>query len=285
MIERAAAARLRWLRGSAWSRRHPRLTLSLTLIALLVLALLVLGWRLTRPGARFGPQDVTWIRVQANKDLYVGLDPDYPPFTEWTPDQIDGIEADIAREIGVRLGVKPQILIMGTDSLYDSLYTGYVDLIISGLHVDPTLKEWVHYTRPYYDAGQILVSRADSPVGNMRALDGKTVAVEIASQGDLAAQRWQRRLHALDVQRYMLPDDAMSAVQAGRADAALIDTVSARLYLDRHDDLVMADKTTVPDGYVIALRKANFRLIDAVERALNDMIADGTLDAIINRWL
>jgi ABC-type amino acid transport substrate-binding protein len=129
------------------------------------------------------------------------------------------------------------------------------------------------------------VSRADAPVATMRALDGKTVAVEIASQGDLAAQRWQRRLHALDVQRYMLPDDAMSAVQSGRADAALVDTVSARLYLDQHDGLVMAAKTTVPDDYVIALRKANFRLIDAVQRALNDMIADGTLDAIINRWL
>jgi ABC-type amino acid transport substrate-binding protein len=281
MIERTAAVRLRLRRWYAWTRRHPRLTL----IALLMLTPIILGWRLTRPGARFGPQDVTWIRVQANKDLYVGLDPDYPPFTEWTPDQIDGIEADIAREIGARLGVKTQILIMGTDSLYDSLYTGYVDLIISGLHVDPTLKTWVHYTRPYYDAGQILVSRADSPVATMRALDGKTVAVEIASQGDLAAQRWQRRLHALDVQRYMLPDDAMSAVLTGGADAALVDTVSARLYLDQHDGLIMAAKTTVPDDYVIALRKANFRLIDAVQRALNDMIADGTLDAIINRWL
>jgi ABC-type amino acid transport substrate-binding protein len=281
MIERAAALRLRLRRWYAWTRHHPRLTL----IALLMLTPIVLGWRLTRPGARFGPQDVTWIRVQANKDLYVGLDPDYPPFTEWTPEQIDGIEADIAREIGARLGVKTQILIMGTDSLYDSLYTGYVDLIISGLHVDPTLENWVHYTRPYYDAGQILVSRADSPIGTMRALDGRSVAVEIASQGDLAAQHWQRRLHALDVQRYLLPDDAMSAVLIGHADAALVDTVSARLYLDQHDSLVMAPKTTVPDDYVIALRKANFRLIDAVERALNDMIADGTLDAIVNRWL
>ncbi len=174
---------------------------------------------------------------------------------------------------------------MGTDSLYDSLYTGYVDLIISGLHVDPTLEEWVHYTRPYYDAGQVLVSRADSPVNNIRDLDGKTVAVELASPGDIAAQRWQRRLHSLHIQRYMLPDDAMMAVQQGDADAALVDTVSARLYLKQHTDLVMAAETTVPEEYVIALRKANFRLIDAVERALADMIADGTLDAIIARWL
>jgi ABC-type amino acid transport substrate-binding protein len=268
-------------RGYAWAIRHPRMTL----IGLNALALLIAGWLLTRPGARFGPQDGTWIRVQINKDLYVGLDPDYPPFTQWTPDQIDGLEADLAREIGNRLGVKTQILIMGSDSLYDSLYTGYVDMLISGLHVDPTQAYWVHYTPPYYDAGQILVSRAESPVENIRDMDGKTIAVEIASAGDLAARRWERRLHALDILRYMLPNDAMQAVQQGQAYAALVDTISARLYLKDHTDLVMAPKTTVPDGYVIALRKGNFRLVEAVERALDDMRADGTLDTIIARWL
>jgi polar amino acid transport system substrate-binding protein len=261
--------------------RHPRVTLT----GLIVVAVLILAWLLTRPGRRFGPQDVTWIRSQTNKDLYVGLDPNYPPFTEWTPEQIEGLEADIAREIGRRMGVKTSILIMGTDGLYDALYTGYVDMIISGLRVDPTQEYWVHYSRPYYDAGQILVSRAAAPVHHMRDMNSKTIAVELASAGDIAARRWERRLHALDIQRYMLPDEAMHAVQVGEADAALVDTVSARLYLKQHDDLAMADETTVPEGYVIAMRKASFRLVSAVERALADMIADGTLDAIIARWL
>jgi polar amino acid transport system substrate-binding protein len=240
---------------------------------------------LTRPGARFGPQDMTWIRVQTNKDLYVGLDPSYPPFTEWTPDGIIGLEADIAREIGRRLGVQPQILIMGSDSLYDSLYTGYVDLVISGLRVDPAQEYWVHYTRPYYDGGAILVSRRAQPFEDIRDLDGHALAVEIASTGDIAAQRWSRRLHVLDIRRYMRPDEAMQAVQSGEADAALVDTVSARLYLKDQVDLVMADHTTAPGEYVIALRDDNFLLIKAVEEALVDMIRDGTLETIIERWL
>lgn len=243
------------------------------------------AWWLTRPGGRYGPVDLTWARVEANHDLWVGMDPSYPPFAYWTPQQIDGLEADIAREIGRRLGVDTHILIMGFDSLYDSLYTGYVDMVISGLQADPTQEHWIHHTRPYYDAGAILVSRADNPVNHMRALDGGRVAVEMASAGDLAAQRWSRRLHALEIVRTMLPDEAMQAVQAGEVDAALVDTISARLYLKDHPDLVMADETTSPGPYVIVMRKANYRLTDAVDRALDEMIADGSLAAIIERWL
>jgi ABC-type amino acid transport substrate-binding protein len=268
-------------RGREWMRRHPRLVFAGVVIALVAFT----AWRLTRPGALFGPQDGTWRRVQINKDLYVGIDPHYEHFAEWTEEQIIGLEADIAREIGRRLGVEPQLLITGYDGLYDSLYIGERDMIISGLRVNPELTDWVYYTRSYFDAGQILVSRADDPSQDMRALDGKTVAVEMVSAGDEEARRWERRLHSLTIARYMLPDEAMQAVQRGEADAALVDTISARLYVREHTDLVMADKTTVSDGYVIAMRKANFRLTAEVEKVLTAMIEDGTLDEIIARWL
>ncbi len=269
--------------GFGWAKAHPRVTAAG--LGALVLVTAVVVWYVTLPGHLFGPQDTTWIRVQINRDLYVGLDPDFPPFTEWTPEQIIGLEADIVREIGRRLDVTPSILIMGEDSLYDSLYTGYVDMIIAGLQVNHAYSGWVYYTRPYYDAGPILVSRADQPVADMHELDGKSVAVELASASDLEAQRWIRRLHALDVQRYMLPAEAMRAVQTGEVDAALVDTVSARLYLSTNPDLVMAPHTLTKDEYVIALRQDNFNLTEAVDQALADMIADGTLDELITYWL
>jgi ABC-type amino acid transport substrate-binding protein len=263
--------------------RHPKRRL--LLVGLILAGLVVAHWALFRPGGWFGPQDITWHRVQVNRDLYVGIDPSYPPFAEWTPEHPIGLEADIANEIGRRLGVETHLLIMGYDGLYSALYIGDVDLLISGLRVDPAYSVWVHYTQPYYDAGPILVSRVGAPVQNIKQLDGKTVAVEMASTGDQAAQRWKRRLHSLNVARYMLPDEAMQAVASGQVDAALVDTISARLYLKQHPDLVMADHTTVSEGYVIAMRKKNYRLTEEVDRVLADMIRDGTLDAIIARWL
>lgn len=264
-----------------WIGQHPRLTAG----ALALLAALGGLWALTRPGMPLGPIDLTWHRMQVNKDFYVGIDPTYPPFAEWTPDRIAGIEPDIARELGRRLGVETSILIMGYDGLYDALYTGEVDLILAGLRADPLFAGWVHYTAPYFDAGQVLVARRDAPYQDMAALDGKTLAVEIASLGDQTAQRWQRRLDRLGIARHMLPQDALAAVERGEADAALVDTISARLYLPEHPALVRATATTAPDEYVIAIRDANYRLIDAVEHALGDMRTDGTLDRIIDRWL
>ena len=271
------ALSVRW----AWSNRRLVGAASAVLVALLALAL----YLLTRPGARFGPIDLTWHRIQVNRDLYIGIDPSYPPFAEWTPERIEGIEADIAREIARRLDVEPQILIMGFDGLYDALYTGYVDFVIAGVRYSAAQDDWVHYSQPYYDAGQILVMPVAASLESMAQLEGKTLAVELASAGDVTAQRWQRRLHVLNVSRFMLPHEAMQAVEEGGADAALVDTVSARLYTQAHPGLRMASQTSVPDEYVIAMRDANFRLTHAIERVLTDMKADGTLESIINRWL
>src|SRR5690606_14585338 len=94
-----------------------------------------------------------------------------------------------------------------------------------------------------------------------------------------------RRLNSLEIARHMLPRDALAAVERGEADAALVDTISAREYLQAHPGLVRAAETTTPDEYVIAMRRANYRLIEAVEASLADMKADGTLDAIIEQWL
>ena len=275
----SAITRGQWFFTQA--RRRPGRMVALAL----VVGVALLGWRLTRPGALFGPQDGTWHRIQVNKDLYVGLDPSYPPFAEWTPEGIVGIEADLAREIGRRFGAETQILIMGYDGLYDALYTGTVDMIISGLQADSSLTDWVRYSSPYFDAGFVLVSPAAAPVDTLGDLEGGVLAVEMASAGDIAAQRWARRLHTLTIQRFMLPQEALAAAQEGQVDAALVDTISARQYLREHPGLVMAAKTTVPQRYVIATRKADFQLNHELELALRAIKNDGTLETIIRRWL
>ncbi len=271
-----------WLR---WAGQHPLIMIRITLVITILAGSIWGYWLWTRPGGILGPQDLTWRRVQINRDLWVAIDPSYPPFAEWTPEEIVGLEPDLAREIGRRLGVETHILIMGYDSLYDSLYTGSVDMVIAGLHVDTSQTEWVHYTRPYYDAGQVLVSPADHPIQRMKEMEGLTLAVELASAGELTARQWERRLHALTITRALLPDDAMQAVLADQADAALVDTVSARLFLKEHTGLIMAEKTTAADQYVVVMRKASYRLTKAVDRIMAEMAADGTLDAIVARWL
>ena len=94
------------------------------------------------------------------------------------------------------------------------------------------------FSDPYYNAGQVLiVPAADTTATDMADLDGRTLAVELGAQGHVEAMTWSRRLADLTVTPYDTPDDALAAVANGEAAAALVDNISAGLYLRDHDTL------------------------------------------------
>ncbi|RME44796.1 MAG: amino acid ABC transporter substrate-binding protein, partial [Caldilineae bacterium] len=97
--------------------------------------------------------------VQRRGVLRVGLDPSFPPFeTLDAGGQVIGLDADIARAIAADLGVQVEFVPIAFDGLYDALQVGRVDVLLSGLPVDPTRTRDVAYSRPYFNAGQMLVT-------------------------------------------------------------------------------------------------------------------------------
>jgi polar amino acid transport system substrate-binding protein len=250
--------------------------------SLLCILLAILFYRNYRA---LNPPDLAWMRVQDNGLLRVGMDTSYPPFSALVDGAPVGLDVDLALEIARRLDVRMQIVPLGIDGLYDALITGHVDALITALVFDPARLGDVRYTRPYLDAGQVIVSHGG--LSDMESLEGMTVAVEYGSAGDELARRWTRRLSALTVARHMEPDAALEAVIRGEADAALVDHVSARLFRRAHPDsgLVIAPDSALPDPYVIAVALPGRVLVAALDAALAAMESDGTLAALIARWL
>jgi polar amino acid transport system substrate-binding protein len=77
----------------------------------------------------------------------------------------------------------------------------------------------------------------------------------------------------------------MNAVQMGKAEAAITDAISARLYIQTHVGLIISPLYVTSDPYAVAVRNNSLFLADAINAAVDSMRRDGTLDAIINRWL
>ena len=251
----------------------------LLILCLILVALFLYDWRHSRPD-----NDGTWARVQQTGILRIGMDASYPPFSD-TPGGVPvGLDVDIANEIGRRLHLRIDIANMGFDSLYDALQTGQVDALISALSIDPVQMSRVIYTTGYIDAGQVIVSR-DGQLGRMEDLEGRTLAVEYGSLGDETARIWQRRLHLLNLKHFTAANDAMQAVIEGRADAALVDFVTARLVVRGHPGLVINPNPVTHDTYAAAVRLASYDLGGAISDALKAMTGDGTLAAILDRWL
>ncbi|MBN1966511.1 MAG: transporter substrate-binding domain-containing protein, partial [Anaerolineae bacterium] len=141
------------------------------------------------------------------------------------------------------------------------------------------------YTVSYFDAGQVIVRPPGSGFATLYDLDGHALAVEFGTEGDLEARAWQRRLHELDIVPFNAVAEALDAVLAGEADAALVDAVAARLWLRAHERLELAPEYVTHDAYAVAVQAENERLWQAINEALLALIEDGTVDDILARWL
>lgn len=255
------AARTRWLIAFLWL-----LLASLTVI---------LRWYSLRP-----PD----INTALGETLQIGVDASYPPFASFTTNgTLQGIDIDIGQAIGEHLNLPVEFVPMGTDGLYDTLQTGQVDILISALQPETWRMGYARYTRPYFDAGLVLVSEAH--IAGMAALPGKSLAFEFGSSADGEIRRWTRRIPPFEQRPYELSIHALDAVRLGEADAALVDSVTLALYSNQYPDWNFETTPITHVHYVIAVfiqREDTFSLIDTT---LSILMKQGIINTILEKRL
>jgi len=232
--------------------------------------------------------DPTWQRLQQTGVLRVGMDASFPPFEYVAADgSLVGFDVELAREIGRRLDLEPRFVAnLPYDGLYDALKAERVDLVISALAVDPSRMGDYVYSHVYFDAGHVLVSRTgERAVASMNELDGHRLAVVLGTEGDRIGRRWARRLADLVIVQYRTPDQALSAIEQGEAEVALVDHVSALEVIGEGRDLTIVGEQVTEVPYACAMRRESVELLKAVNRALLAMEDDGTMDALVAEWL
>ena len=255
--------------------------------------------------------DAAWDRVRETGVLRVGMDASFPPFESVAADgTLVGFDVALARELSRRLGVEVQFVAnLPYDGLYDALAVNRVDVVISALVVNPARMADFAYSTSYFDAGQVLVVCPPSVPPNfggeghpsvppesggearggsieeMADLGGCTLAVEFGTQGDLEARKWARRLSGLIVVQHQTAAEALAAVMAGEADGALVDHVSALMETPAGSGLVIVGQPVVEEPYSVGVRSDSQRLLRAINEALADMEADGTLETLVVEWL
>jgi len=239
---------------------------------------------LTRLG---GVEDETWARIQREGIMRVGMDASWPPFEYMDHDgQIVGFDVDLARAIGQRLGVEVELVNVGFDSLYDALYVGRFDAIISALPYDPLLLGDVAYSISYFNAGQVLVvsKSANQQISKVNDLSGKRLGVEWGSEGDVVGRRLQKETEGLSLQSYLTPDAVLRALTNGEVDAAIVDAVSAYQFIAAEGGVQVVGDPLTDELYVIAVRLDSPLLLKAINEALVEMREDDTLERLQEKW-
>jgi ABC-type amino acid transport substrate-binding protein len=261
-----------------FSLHAPRLVYSLIILSTLIVAL-ALGWRL------LPHDDGALAQIQRRGTLRVGLDASFPPFeTIDAAGNIVGLDVDLARAIAADLGVEAELVNIGFDGLYDALLARRVDIVISGLPYDPRWTEDVAYTRNYFNAGQVLVTRRAEPtLQNVEDLAGHTVAVEWGSQAEMEARRLGQEVEGMTLLRQATAAEALDALLvSGQADAAIVDAVSGARAFPRGLRIVTY---LTDEWYAAAVHIDSRELLEAVNQSLTRLEESGAMARMQAEWL
>lgn len=230
-------------------------------------------------------RDRVWDHIQTSGQWLVGMDPSFPPFQDLDEaGQPVGFDVDLARAIAAHWGVEAQIEGLGFDGLVDAVQAGRLDSAISALPYQPERTQDVAFSDAYFEAGLVLVTPAGSAIVSLDDLAGQRLAVEWGSEGDVQARLLRRRFADLALLPSDTPQAALLAVADGQADAALVDHISALQFTAGDARLAISPQVIVSDPYVIVLPRKAPVLQQQVGEALQALRADGTLDALTDRW-
>lgn len=248
------------------------------------LSYLLLLFLLLLPGC--GRDEDAWFTVQETGVLRVGLDPTYPPFAVATENDLYGFDVDLARALADDLGLQVQFAYFGYDGLYDALGAGQADVLISALVVAENRTRDFAYSEPYFNAGQMLVVPDGSGIEEMGDLRGRTLGVELGSEGHVLGLEWGRQVAGLELVPFSTPEEAVAAAEQGTVSATLLDHINARLFLAQHPTgLHLASIPITVEPYALVVRAQDDQLLENLNRSLEHLLATGVVDEIAQRWL
>lgn len=233
-------------------------------------------------------EDAAWARVQQRGIITFATDASYPPFETLEGEgNFVGFDIDLAHEIARRLNLKAEFEAVSYDGLIGTLVTQRDDAVISAWIIQPERGKEAGFTPSYFNAGVLLVTRADETVTGeaMAWAAGKTLTAEFGSAGDALVRKWSRLVVGVKPVSAADAAAAMQLVVRGEANGALVEAVAAYDFLKSTPQLKIA--ATIPEAeapYVIAVSAKSPTLLGELTRVINDMEAEGSLGELRVKW-
>ncbi len=222
--------------------------------------------------------------IQKSGKFVVGVEGTYPPFTYHDDNgDLTGFDVEIAKAVAEKLGVEAEFSEAAWDSLLAGVDSGRLDTVINCVSITEEREEKYDFSNPYFFiTRQIIVGTDNDEIKAPEDLDNKTIAVN--STHSFAG--WFEEQGATIVPIDAV-GEAIELVLSGRADCTSFSSIVLADYLKEHPDAALKVAFEIPDSEeasAIPIRKNEARLLEAVNQALEDLKADGTLAALSEKY-
>ena len=233
------------------------------------------------PASEAPEGDGTFTTIVEGK-LTMSTNAQFPPYEMTTDDGgFEGIDVEIATAIAEKLGLELDILDMDFDSALLAVQQGKSDIVMAGVTVNEDRQLVMDFTDSYATGIQVVIVPEGSDV-TLDNLGEQLIGTQRATTGNIYCTDDYGEEHV------MAYDDGFTAVQAlmnGQVDCVVIDNAPAQEFVKNNAGLTILDTEYANEDYAIGLNKGNTALLDAINTALNELISDGTVQTIIDKYI
>lgn len=232
--------------------------------------------------------NIVQAKAEDKQKVVIGLDINVPPmgFLD-SKGNVIGFDIDFAKETFKLLNKEIIFQPIDWDSKELELNTGKIDVIWNGLSYMPERAQAMLLTKTYMQNNQVFIVKNDSMISKISDLKQKSICVQKGSSGEVSLRN---SIVSKNVKSIIALEDmvcCLNEVRFSKSDATLVDEVIARYYLSKNNldgEFKILEEPLSTESYVIAVKKGNTRLKDAIEGGLSELIKIGKAKEISERW-
>ena len=207
----------------------------------------------------------------------------FPPY-EMTADDgsFEGIDIDVAAAIADKLGLELQVDDMDFDAALLAAQNGKSDMVMAGVTVTDERQKVMDFSDTYAEGIQSIIVPEGSDIASVDDLAGKTIGTQRGTTGYIYCT------DDFGEDSVVAYDNGLTAVQAlnnGQVDAVVIDNAPAKEFVAANTGLKILDTAYAQEDYAIGVAKGNTALLNAINGALEELQADGTLQSIVDKYI
>lgn len=207
----------------------------------------------------------------------------FPPY-EMTDDngKFIGIDVEVAEAIAKKLGLELEIDNMEFTAALEAAQKGKADMVMAGVTVDPDRQMVMDFSDSYAKGVQVVIIPENSEIKSLDDLEGKKIGTQMGTTGYIYCG------DDYGEDNVVAYDNGITAVQAllnNQIDCIVIDNAPAQAFVKENPGLKILDTEYAVEDYAIGFAKGNTALKEAVNKALAELIADGTVQKIVDKYI
>jgi len=233
-------------------------------------------------------KDTLLDQIKKSGTMKVGLMGTYPPYNFLNDkNEVDGFDADIAKEVAKRIGVKAEFITNEWSGMIAGLEKGKFDIVISQMTITDERKKTMDFSKPYIkNSVNVIVKEENNTIKTIEDFKGKKIGVGLGTNDETYLRNEAMpKIGKFEIVTYNDVITTLLDLNSGRIDSTVNNLFAIKPIVDKNNLKVKAVGQPIKEDYAgMAIRKGNSEFLSAIDKALEDMKSDGTYKTIFVKW-